>query len=43
MVQWLKALAALPEVPSLVPSTCVRQLPTAYNSITLSWPGRRCT
>lgn len=43
MVQWLNALAALPEVPSLVSSTCVRQLPTAYNSDALSWPGRRCT
>lgn len=32
MLQWLRAIAALAKDPSLVPSTHIRQPPTAYNS-----------
>jgi hypothetical protein len=47
MAQCMRALASPPEGPSLVPSTYVPQLPTAYNanatgSNTLFWPGHRC-
>lgn len=32
MVQWLKVVAALPEHPALVPSTCTRWLTTVWNA-----------
>lgn len=32
MTQWLRAFAALAENLDSVPSTCIRQLPTTYNS-----------